>query len=54
MVEIIGVYPVRDAPEPCYLVEVDVRDSPGFNAGELTQEAPGKPRESWQAPYDEP
>lgn len=53
MVEIIGVYPVPDAPEPCYFVEVDVRDSPGFNVGEFTQEAPGKPRESWQAPYDE-
>src|SRR5437870_5751044 len=53
MVEIIGVYQVPDAPEPCYLVEVAVTDSPAFDVGEFTQADPGEPRESWQVPYDE-
>jgi hypothetical protein len=53
MIEIIGVYPVPDAPEPCYLVEVRVLDSPGFDVREFTQEVPGEPPENWQVPDDE-
>ena len=53
MLELIGVYPVPEALEPCYLVEVRVTDSPGFDVGQFTQEVPNEPRENWQAPYDE-
>ena len=52
-VEILGVHPVR-APEPCHLVELQVRelDAP-FEIGSITQAAPGQPRENWQVPWDE-
>lgn len=53
MVEIVGVYPVPNAPEPCYLLEVRIIDSPGFDIREFTQDVPGQPERNWQVPYDE-
>ena len=47
------MYPVPEAPEPCHLVEVIVRDSPGFDIGEFQQEEPGQPPDNWQVPWDE-
>jgi hypothetical protein len=52
-VEIVGVYMVPDAPEPCHLVEVIVTDADPFEVGDFTQEMPGEPRENWQVPWDE-
>jgi hypothetical protein len=49
---VIGVYPV-EADEPCYLVEVLVRDPDAkFKLDDLTQAADAD-RAYWQAPYDE-
>lgn len=53
MVEVVGVYPVREAEEPCHLVEIVVSDAPGFDVGEITQKTPWASRKSWQVPYDE-
>ena len=53
MVEVVGVYPVPEAPEPCHLVEVIVTDAPELDVGEFTQETPRQPPENWQAPWDE-
>ena len=52
-VEVIGVYPVEGALEPVHLVEVVVRDSPGFNPGDFVQPDPDQPDENWQTAYDE-
>ena len=35
------------------MLELVVRDSPGFDVGGITQEDPTQPRENWQAAYDE-
>lgn len=50
---VIGIHPV-EAEEPVHLVELEVQG--GADLGffvEVTQEAPGKLRENWQAVYDE-
>jgi hypothetical protein len=52
-VEVVGVYAVPEAPEPCHLVEVVVRDSPGFDPAEFVQPDPDQPKENWQTAYDE-
>jgi hypothetical protein len=52
-VEVIGVYPVSEAPEPVHLIEIVVRDSPGFDPGEFVQPDPDQPEENWQTAYDE-
>jgi hypothetical protein len=52
-VEIIGVYPVEDAPEPCHLVELWVAGAGHCDLDRVMQETPGQPRSNWQAPYDE-
>jgi hypothetical protein len=52
-VEVVGVYPVPEAPEPCHLIEVVVRGSPGFDPGDFTQSDPDQPRDNWQTAYDE-
>ncbi len=53
-VNIIGVYPVEETAEPCYLIEVVVDDFQGdVDLAEFTQEIPGQPRENWQVPWDE-
>ena len=52
--EIMGVYPVPEAEEPCHLVEWRVEDHEGcFDVSWLRQPTPGEPEENWQAPYDE-
>ena len=53
VIEVVGCYPVGESPEPCHLLEVVATDSPGFDVGAITQEDLSKPRESWQAAYDE-
>ena len=53
-IEIIGVYRVEEAAEPCHLVELWVREPGGqFEFDGFTQEMPGQPRENWQAAWDE-
>jgi hypothetical protein len=52
-VEVVGVYPVPEASEPVHLLEVVVRDSPGFDPTAFVQPDPGQPRENWQVAYDE-
>jgi hypothetical protein len=52
-VEIVGVYPVPEAPEPVHLIEVVVRDSPGFDPAAFVQPDPGQPEGNWQTAYDE-
>jgi hypothetical protein len=52
-IEIVGVYPL-EAPEPCHLVEVLIRDhADPLDVGTFTQELPGEPRSNWQVPWDE-
>jgi hypothetical protein len=52
--EVVGVYRVAEAVEPCHLVEV-LLDPPHahWDWGNVTQEVPGQPRDNWQVPYDE-
>jgi hypothetical protein len=53
-IEIIGVYPVKEAREPCCLIEALISDFRGdLDMAEFTQEVPGQPRENWQVPWDE-
>jgi hypothetical protein len=52
-VEVVGVYPVPEAPEPCDLVEVVVRDSQGFDPAQFVQPDPAQPEHNWQVAYDE-
>jgi hypothetical protein len=51
--EVIGVYPVPEAAEPCHLVEILVRSSSGFDPAGFGQSDPDEPRENWQTAYDE-
>src|SRR4051794_21427539 len=52
-VEVIGVYTVPEAPEPCHLIEIVVRDSSGFDAPKFVQPDPTQSEENWQVAYDE-
>jgi len=52
-VEPIGIYPI-EAPEPCHLIELWLRDVNGeVNFSAFIQATPGQPSENWQAAYDE-
>jgi hypothetical protein len=51
-VEVVGVYPIDDAPEPCHLIELIIRASDAFNVGQITQEEAGVPQENWQVAWD--
>lgn len=52
-VEIIGVYPI-EAPEPCHLVEVLIRELDGeIKMEQFSQDVLGQPSSNWQVPYDE-
>jgi hypothetical protein len=53
VVEVLGVYAVPEAREPCQLIEVAVTDAFEFDVGDFTQETPGQPRDNWQVPWDE-
>lgn len=52
-IQVVGVYAVVEAHEPCHLVELAIADSPGFDASRFQQEEPGQPPENWQTAYDE-
>jgi hypothetical protein len=52
-VEVIGVYPVPESPEPCHLVEVVVRDANGFDFSRFVQPDPRQPEANWQTAWDE-
>ena len=52
--EIIGVYAVTEAEEPCHLLEWRVEEHDGpFDVSWLRQPVPAEPEDNWQAPYDE-
>jgi hypothetical protein len=52
-VEVVGLYPVPEAPEPVHLIELLVRDSPGFDPAKFVQPDLNEPEENWQVAYDE-
>lgn len=53
-VEVVGVYPVAEAAEPCHLIEVLVTtDSDAVDFGAFKQPLPGRPESDWQVAYDE-
>lgn len=50
---VLGVHPIV-ADEPVHLVEIEiVGNVDAFDFNDITQEVPGKPRNNWQAAYDE-
>jgi hypothetical protein len=51
VVEVLGVYDVPEAPEPCHLIEIVVPSDTDF--AEITQADPDLPRTHWQVPWDE-
>lgn len=52
-IEVVGVYDVPEAPD-ALLIEVIAQDSPEeLDVGAFTQEGPGQPQDSWQAPWME-
>jgi hypothetical protein len=52
-VEVIGVYPVDEAHEPCHLIELVVEGEGAFEVGSITQPNPTRPSSDWQVAYDE-
>lgn len=53
VVKVVGVHPVT-AEEPVHLIEIELTGNlDEFDFAEVTQEVKGKPRENWQAAYDE-
>jgi hypothetical protein len=46
-----GIHPI-DAPEPCYLIELQVSDIGPIDWLAITQEQ-AQPRSNWQVPWDE-
>src|SRR3954454_18394945 len=50
-VEVIGVYTMPEAPEPCHLIEIVVRDSSGFDVAKFVQPDPTQSEENWQVAY---
>ena len=52
-IQIVGVHPVEEAAEPCYLVELEIDGRAAFDVGSITQPATGQPASNWQVPYDE-
>lgn len=53
-INVLGVYPVEEAREPCYLLEVLIEEFDGeLQMVEFTQEIPGLPTDSWQVPWEE-
>ena len=51
-VDIVGVYPVEEAPEPCHLIEMTIAAEP-FGFTEITQAVEDQPHSNWQVPWDE-
>ena len=53
-VEIIGVYPVPEAEQPCHLIEVAVTDFFGeLDIGAFTQPLASQDKTYWQVPFGE-
>jgi hypothetical protein len=52
--QVLGVHPVEEAPDPCHLVELYI-DGPGdtFDLRGVTQERAGLPGSDWQTPFEE-
>lgn len=54
VIEVLGVYPVIGAEEPCHLLEVAVTGvSDDWDVGGFTQQMEGVDRSNWQVAYDE-
>jgi hypothetical protein len=51
VVEVVGVYDVPEAPEPCHLIEIVVPI--GADMRDITQADPDLPQSHWQVPWDE-
>jgi hypothetical protein len=50
---VLGVHPVEEAPDPCYLVELRVGPGlPALDLTAITQPTSGLPGNGWQAPVD--
>jgi hypothetical protein len=50
----IGIYPVKEAFEPCHLVEILIEDFQGeLNLIGFTQKVDKLPEDNWQSPWDE-
>jgi hypothetical protein len=53
MMQLKGIYPV-DNNADVHLLEITFDESPSnVDVGQITQEAKGLPRDSWQSPWDE-
>jgi len=52
-VDVIGVHPVEEAGEPCWLIEIQVTGTGRFDLRAITQREEGVSRPNWQSPYDE-
>src|SRR5687767_9197554 len=51
--QVIGVHPVEEAPDPCYLVELRVGpELPPLDLTVVTQPTFGLPGSGWQAPVE--
>jgi hypothetical protein len=51
--QVLGVHPVEQAPDPCYLVELRVGPGlPALDLTAITQPTAGLPGNGWQAPVD--
>jgi hypothetical protein len=52
-VTVMGVHP-KETNEPVHLIEIEIEGAADqFDFGDITQEDPDRPRENWQAAYDE-
>jgi len=51
-VDVVGVHPVAEAPEPCVLVEVRVTGAGTLDIGAITQPVDGLRKADWQVAYD--
>jgi hypothetical protein len=49
---ILGLHPI-EAPEPCFLFEVQLDNAENFDWGSITQEIAGTPSLNWQTAWDE-
>jgi hypothetical protein len=53
VIDVLGIYPV-EAPEPCHIIELMIREHIGvLDVGAFTQESPDQPPSNWQVPWDE-
>jgi hypothetical protein len=51
--QVLGVHPVEEAPDPCFLVELRVGPGmPPLDLTAITQPTSGLPGNGWQAPVD--